>query len=146
MYILILIGVALSAASISYTITSTSIFGWLRKFISNKLPKLETLIHCPYCLGHYIVAILMYIIETSNYFYYTVVINFTKIYWIDCIITWFALVGLMSLFHFIILLAYKPVAEAKAMRMRIKNQSNRPQNSKKDVGFMAILKDNKNDN
>ena len=146
MYILILIGVALSAASISYTISSTSIFGWLRKFISNKLPKLETLIHCPYCLGHYIVAILMYIIETSNYFYYTVIITFTNIYWIDCIISWFALIGLMSLFHFIILLAYKPVAEATAMRMRIKHQNNRPKNYKKDVGFMAILNDNKDDN
>ena len=58
--IVYIILVALCAASISYTISYTSIFLGFREWISKFHYKLEELIHCPYCLCHYIILTIMF--------------------------------------------------------------------------------------
>ncbi len=94
--------------SISFTITVTSIFKWLRELISSIHPKLEELIHCPYCLSHYITILLLII---CNYRYL-----FTKYIVVNYILTTFCIVGIVSVLHYIVLRAYEPIAKQMMQR------------------------------
>ncbi len=110
-----LIVIALTCAAISFTITTTSIFAWFRDIVSKIHPKIEELIHCPWCLNHYVVlgvlptAIKKLQIEDINSVY-----NF--------IIFWFATVCIGGLIHYVLLRAYEPVA--KTMLQRKINKQN----------------------
>lgn len=99
--------VALCVASISYTICYTSIFKWLREWISPLHPKLEELIHCPYCFAHYVTLVVMF--TTKNVSSYLIPI--TGLIWYDFLFTWFCIICVVSLLHSIMLIAYKPVIE-----------------------------------
>lgn len=103
--LLYILMVALCTACISYTICCTSIFLWLRELVSPIHPKIEELIHCPYCLSHYIVLTIMLL--TDN----TPVYSVFPWYVCNFILTLFVIVGVVSLFHFVMVRAYKPVAE-----------------------------------
>lgn len=105
---------AFCVSSISYTICSTGIFKWLRELISPLHSKIEEWIHCPYCFGHFVSLILLLclwgeFIEISDY----VVFNF--------FFTWFTIMGICGLIHFVLLRAYEPVAKNMAMRRLMKN-------------------------
>ncbi len=103
--IVYIILVALCAASISYTISYTSIFLGFREWISKFHHKLEELIHCPYCLCHYVILTIMFttndisskLIPIAN----NIVYNF--------LFTWFCIVCVTSLLHCVMLIAYRPV-------------------------------------
>lgn len=95
-------------ASVSFTITVTSIFKWFRELVSPIHPKVEELVHCPYCLGHYIALFFMFICE------YRVSMGVNPV--IAFIITWFALMGVVCCMHFIMLRAYEPVAKMMLQR------------------------------
>lgn len=114
--------VALCAASISYTISVTSIFEWLRNLITNHIGgKIEELIHCPYCIGHYVVLVIMFTTEyVENY-----LIPITNILVYDFLFTWFCIVCVLSLLHYFMNLAYKPIAESEGLRARLKAQKQR---------------------
>lgn len=114
--------VALCAASISYTISVTSIFEWLRNFIEDHIGgKIEELIHCPYCLGHYVVLVIMF---TTKYLYrYLIPITENIVY--DFLFTWFCIICVLSLLHYFMNLAYKPIAENEGLRARLKAQKER---------------------
>ena len=96
--------VSLASAAISFTITTTSIFKWLRELISPIHHKFEELIHCPWCLSHYVSLVLVIVFLRE----------FPIIY---MILLWFAIQGLVGLFHYVLLRAYEPVARAMAQRM-----------------------------
>lgn len=104
--------VALCAASISYTITFAGIFKKLRDYTDNFGEWLSELCHCPYCFGHYVVLTIM--ITTGNLSNYLVKITDCTLY--NFLFTWFAIVCVMSVIHAIMLIAYKPVAEAETFR------------------------------
>jgi hypothetical protein len=48
---------ALAVSSVSMTVTTTYIFEWLRTLVSKLGRRFESLIHCPYCLSHWLAAI-----------------------------------------------------------------------------------------
>ena len=102
--------VALCAAAISFTVTSTSMFKWLRELVSPIHSKIEELIHCPWCFGHYVVLTIMLLSRTLKYYpvFGNVIMNF--------IFTWFVIVSIMGLVLFILLRAFAPVAAAMARR------------------------------
>ena len=97
--------VALCAASISYTISYTSIFLGFREWISKFHHKLEELIHCPYCLCHYVILTIMF--TTNDISSKLVPITNNIVY--DFLFTWFCIVCVTSLLHCVMLIAYRPV-------------------------------------
>lgn len=105
--IVYIILVALCAASISYTISYTSIFLGFREWISKFHHKLEELIHCPYCLCHYIILTIMF--TTNDISSKLVPIANNIIY--DFLFTWFCIVCVTSLLHCVMLIAYRPVIQ-----------------------------------
>ena len=103
--IVYIILVALCAASISYTISYTSIFLGFREWISKFHHKLEELIHCPYCLCHYVILTIMF--TTNDISSKLVPITNNIVY--DFLFTWFCIVCVTSLLHCVMLIAYRPV-------------------------------------
>lgn len=103
--IVYIILVALCAASISYTISYTSIFLGFREWISKFHHKLEELIHCPYCLCHYIILTIMF--TTNDISSKLVPIANNIVY--NFLFTWFCIVCVTSLLHCVMLIAYRPV-------------------------------------
>ena len=99
--------VALCAASISYTISYTSIFLGFREWISKFHHKLEELIHCPYCLCHYVILTIMF--TTNNINSKLVPITNNIVY--NFLFTWFCIVCITSLLHCVMLIAYRPVMQ-----------------------------------
>ena len=97
--------VALCAASISYTISYTSIFLGFREWISKFHHKLEELIHCPYCLCHYVILTIMF--TTNDISSKLVPITNNIIY--NFLFTWFCIVCITSLLHCVMLIAYRPI-------------------------------------
>ena len=97
--------VALCAASISYTISYTSIFLGFREWISKFHHKLEGLIHCPYCLCHYVILTIMF--TTNDISSKLVPIADNIVY--NFLFTWFCIVCVTSLLHCVMLIAYRPV-------------------------------------
>ena len=105
--IVYIILVALCAASISYTISYTSIFLGFREWISKFHHKLEELIHCPYCLCHYIILTIMF--TTNDISSKLVPIANNIVY--NFLFTWFCIVCVTSLLHCVMLIAYRPVIQ-----------------------------------
>ena len=99
--------VALCAASISYTISYTSIFLGFREWISKFHHKLEELIHCPYCLCHYVILTIMF--TTNDISSKLVPIANNIVY--NFLFTWFCIVCITSLLHCVMLIAYRPVMQ-----------------------------------
>ena len=99
--------VALCAASISYTISYTSIFLGFREWVSKFHHKLEELIHCPYCLCHYVILTIMF--TTNNISSKLVPITNNIVY--NFLFTWFCIVCITSLLHCVMLIAYRPVIQ-----------------------------------
>ena len=99
--------VALCAASISYTISYTSIFLGFREWISKFHHKLEELIHCPYCLCHYVILTIMF--TTNDISSKLVPIANNIVY--NFLFTWFCIVCVTSLLHCVMLIAYRPVMQ-----------------------------------
>lgn len=104
--------VALCAASITYTICYTSIFYGFREWLSKFHHKLEELIHCPYCLGHYVILTIMFTTKDIS----TKLVPITDYVVYNFLFTWFCIVCVMSLLHYIMLLAYQPVMRYMADR------------------------------
>ena len=116
--IVYIILVALCAASISYTISYTSIFLGFREWISKFHHKLEELIHCPYCLCHYVILTIMF--TTNDISSKLVPIANNIVY--NFLFTWFCIVCVTSLLHCIMLIAYRPVMQYMTDRKRAKIQ------------------------
>ncbi len=124
-----ILAVALCAASISYTISVAGIFKWLRDWITDHIGgKVEELIHCPYCLGHYVILVIM--LTTKDICLYLIPITGLIVY--DFLFTWFCIVCILSLLHYFMNLAYKPIAESEGIREKIKMQKLRNKNKQKE--------------
>lgn len=124
-----IIFVSLCAACISYTISCAGIFEPLREWVSPLHPKIEELIHCPYCLSHYVVATIM--LTTSNVKEVLIYITGNIIY--DFLFTLFVIVCIVALLHFVMCRAYAPVAENlgfRALRKAKEKLKNNQQNQK----------------
>lgn len=102
--------VSLCIACVSYTIAVSGVFKPVREYASGFHPKIDELIHCPYCVSHY-VAFIMWIIIGIDVF--------TIMYLVDV----FASIALSSLCHYVMLRAYEPLSKLAAQRKieRLKN-------------------------
>ena len=110
--------VALCAASISYTISYTSIFLGFREWISKFHHKLEELIHCPYCLCHYVILTIMFTTNDINSKLVPIANNIVY----NFLFTWFCIVCITSLLHCVMLIAYRPVMKYMTDRKIAKMQ------------------------
>lgn len=99
--------VALAVSSISFTVTVAGIFSPFREWVSKFHSKLEELIFCPYCFSHY-VALFLLLIMPGEYSLY------------EFIITYFAIIAISGLVHYVLLRAYEPVAKTMMFRKSIK--------------------------
>lgn len=117
---------AFVVAAISFTISTTSMFKWLRELVSPIHHKIEELIHCPWCLAHWITFILLWCIPSSYIIEVVPVIeNSLVLRSFNFLFTTFAIIGLVGLLHYVLLRAYEPVAKAMAMRQLEKMQAQR---------------------
>ena len=116
--IVYIILVALCAASISYTISYTSIFLGFREWISKFHHKLEELIHCPYCLCHYVILTIMFTTNDINSKLVPIANNIVY----NFLFTWFCIVCVTSLLHCVMLIAYRPVMKYMTDRKIAKMQ------------------------
>ena len=113
----ILFALSLIVASVSFTVAVTSIFQPVRRIVSGWHPKLEELIHCPYCLGHYIAFALMLFVRMP--------LEFSDVFLISYLASSFAVMGMVALMHFFIVRAYQPIAEMEDIRKALKRQAER---------------------
>ena len=92
---------AAAVCSASFTISTTTMFLEVREFVSTVHHKFEELIHCPWCLSHWITFLFLFL--TREW------INFTGFIVIDFLLTTFAITGISGIGHFVLLRAYEPV-------------------------------------
>jgi len=104
---LTLILLSLAVSGISFTITTTAMFTWLRELLSPIHHKLEELVHCPWCLSHWVTFVIL--IWAPLY-------RFTGIPFVDFFLTAFSIVGISGTFHYVLLRTYAPIAEAMLRR------------------------------
>lgn len=102
--------IASAIGAITFTISVTSIFKWLRELLSKIHSKIDELIHCPFCLSFWITLILCFFLKRENIF------QVTKIFIIDYLVFIFAVMGVSGIFHYILLRAYEPVAKSMMYR------------------------------
>lgn len=107
---LFLTAAALVCAAVSFTVAFTGVFKPMREAVGKLHPKLDELMHCPWCLNHYVVFLCLAIarnipfIQASNNTFF----NF--------VFTAFFMIGVGGLAHYVLLRAYEPVAKAEAFR------------------------------
>lgn len=106
-----IIAASIASAAISFTVTMSAIFANFRDWVESKSKFFGDLTQCPYCFGHYVCLFWNILIFQSRGF------NFLNIYdWFLFILVWFTMVGIMSLCHRSILVAYDPVMKIKAQK------------------------------
>ena len=116
-----IITLGLVVSGISFTLSVTSIFEWLRTGIGKIHPKLEELFRCPWCLSHYVAIIVML---SLNFFYHS---------FIDFIVYWFEIITISGIIHYILLRAYEPVAKTEAIRKAALELKRRKQEQIKSI-------------
>lgn len=99
-----------SISSITFAISVTSIFLWLRELISKLHPKLEELIHCPFCLSFWLTN--LFLILNSD-----IVYRIGKNIVYNWIVTVFFIMALSGVIHYVLLRTYKPIGEYMAQRI-----------------------------
>lgn len=114
--------VSLATVAIAYTISRTHIFEYLRWWIEDKAQQsnsefwvhLDTFIKCPYCVSHWIALILvlvfnLQVIDSGDAWYQDVV---------DYVVTAFAVVGLATIFGYVVHRSYIPVVPRPGVKPR----------------------------
>lgn len=107
--VIVLIALSFGAAAISFTITVTGMFKWFRELVSPIHHKIEELVHCPWCLGHWVVFVIMLTARIQP-------LEITGIYLYDWLFTAFAVMAPIGLIHYVLLRAYEPIAKAMIQR------------------------------
>lgn len=108
-----ILAVSLVAAAISFTVTITSIFEPLRDWMFEKSKFFGKLFSCPWCFGHYVVAVILgidYFNEGGNLF--SIFGNSVM----DFLFTLFLIMGLIGIWHYAIIRSYEPVVKLMAQR------------------------------
>jgi hypothetical protein len=117
-----LILITLACAGISHTITTTSMFKWFRELLSPIHHKVEELVHCPWCFGHYVM--MFGLLVFWNHIFFLDIPNLLHL-----ILNWFACITVMGLIHYVTLRAYEPIAKAMMHRelMKLQDEDDEPE-------------------
>lgn len=107
--IILLFLIAFGSASISFTMTYTSIFKWFRELLSKIHPKVEELVNCPWCFNHWVTIVMLFVAEID-------LLPLTKYTVVNFLFTLFVLTTISGLIHYVLLRAYEPVAKLAAAR------------------------------
>lgn len=100
---------ALAVASVTFTISVTSIMEPFRRIVSKIHEKAEELIHCPWCVSFWVLLVLLLTWDIPY-------VPITNIILLDFFITLFAMYAIVGLVHYVLLRAYAPVAKAEMLR------------------------------
>lgn len=114
--IILLFLIAFGSASISFTMTYTSIFKWFRESSSKIHPKVEELVNCPWCFNHWVTIVMLFVAEVD-------LLPLTSYTVINFLFTLFVLTTISGLIHYVLLRAYEPVAKLAAARQLEKLRS-----------------------
>ena len=114
--IILLFLIAFGSASISFTMTYTSIFKWFRESLSKIHPKVEELVNCPWCFNHWVTIVMLFVAEVD-------LLPLTSYTVINFLFTLFVLTTISGLIHYVLLRAYEPVAKLAAARQLEKLRS-----------------------
>lgn len=129
--------VSFACAAISFTISWTSIFRSFRELVSRIHPKVDELVHCPWCVNHYVVLLFLLFSGFKKAFLTYELIGMSLA---NLVITWFAVVGLGGVIHFVLLRAYEPVAKQLVQRQLDKlRKKDEEFNEKERVKFMSEI-------
>lgn len=107
---LALIAVALCVAAISFTVTITSMFKWLLELLSKIHPKVEELIHCPWCFGHWVTFAILLTASKVR------LLAVTDTWFYNFMFTAFVVMGMAGLVLYVLLRAFEPVLKAMLAR------------------------------
>ena len=81
----------------------------MRELFSRIHPKVEQLFHCPYCLGHWITFVSLFVLPVRASLSENTIIDFLA--------TAFCVMGMVAVLHFVILRAYEPIQKMELQRM-----------------------------
>lgn len=107
--LIVLIGTAFCVAAITFTVAMTSIFKPFRERLSSIHEKIEELVHCPWCLSHWVAMILLLTSDID-----LIIVSHHYVY--NLLFTWFAVIGVVGVFHYVLLRAYAPALDAAVDR------------------------------
>lgn len=99
-----------TAASISFTVTVSGLFESMREWIFKKSTFFGKLITCPWCFGHYVVALILIVCDKVPRF------EMSTYSWINTVITFFAIIGIMGIWLKTLILAFEPIHKMHAQR------------------------------
>lgn len=102
--VLRLLVLALATSAISVTITRSGLFHGLRSFADRRSRWFGELMHCPYCMSHWVSLVLMW--------WYGLRILPGTFWLIDLLISALAVVATASFFTLLVMLSYKKAALA----------------------------------
>ena len=102
--VLRLLVLALATSAISVTVTRSGVFLGLRNFVADRSKWLGDLMHCPYCMSHWVSLVLMWwyglrILPETNWL-------------VDLLVSALAVVAIASFFTLLVMLSYKYAALA----------------------------------
>jgi len=95
---------AMVVAAITFTICITSVFKGFRETLSLIHPKIEELVHCPWCLSFWGLLVLLLTWEVP-------IMVFFHVRFFDFMFTLFTMYTVVGMIHYVLLRAYKPVHE-----------------------------------
>jgi hypothetical protein len=104
----------LVVGSVSFTISMSSIFLGFREWISPKSHFMEKLIHCPWCLAHWVCGLML--LMTTNILVDVSILPGVAGVLFNGLYTLFAIVGVSGLLHYVLLRAYDPAKKIEKMR------------------------------
>ena len=100
--------ISLFLSSVSFTIATSVVFEKFRNWVKSKNESWGKMINCPHCLSHWI----LFGTLSITYFSFTPVEIFSNFFIANLIVTYFAIICLSSIFHFILLRAYLVKADS----------------------------------
>lgn len=102
---------AFGIAALSFTISITGVFGWLRNLLSKMGKGVEELIHCPFCVAFWLTVGLGLGIPE-------IVPRIVSIFIVDFPIWVMAILGIVGILHYPLLRTYEPIGKLRLERLK----------------------------
>lgn len=111
----------LVVGGVTFTTSVTSIMLFFRELLSKIHPKIDELVHCPWCSGFWL-SLLMVIFSKNKF------IEPFELDVLNIVFNAFVILSIAGLVHYVLLRSYEPVSKAMAMRHKEKEMAKRIKN------------------